>query len=171
MRNARGITLPELLCAMFVITLALGTGLPAMQTLVRDAQLSGLVAVYLHAFNSARYTAVASHRQVTMCPLDATGTCTGNWSGDLTIFHDDNRDGRLQEHTDVIERINLGAPADIGVTLRAFGGTRYITLRGNGQFRRNGTLRFCPRGAGTGRAIVINVTGRARTEQIACPVR
>jgi type IV fimbrial biogenesis protein FimT len=171
MHAIRGITLPELLCALFVITLLLGSGVPAMQSLVRDARLSGLVAMYLHAFNSARYTAVATHRQVTLCRLDAQGTCNGNWADDLTMFYDDNRDGALASHDDIIERIRLGSAEEIKVTLRAFGGTRHITLRGNGQFRRNGTLRFCPQAASKGRAIVINVTGRARTEQIDCPAR
>lgn len=171
MRPYQGYTLFEMICTLLVVTTVLAAGAPAMQSLVRDARLTGLVSIYLNAYNSARYTAAATHRQVALCELDKRNACSGRWGDNLTMFYDDNRDGALNTPSDIIERIQLSSPAQIAVTLNAFGGTKHISLRSNGHFRRNGTLRFCPSGSRKGRAIVINVMGRARTEQIACPVR
>lgn len=169
MERARGLTLIELLCVLALAGLLLSAGYPAMQSLLRDAQLSGLVGTYLHAFNSARYAAVARQRHVSLCTLDTRGNCTGRWAGDLTLFYDDDRDGRLRVAADVIEKVAYRAPDKVNVTFRAFRTTRYVNLRSSGHYRQNGTFRFCPQGNDAGRAIVINVTGRARSEKTSCP--
>jgi type IV fimbrial biogenesis protein FimT len=167
----KGFTLLEMLITLLAITIVLKAGVPAMQSLARDAQLTGMVSTYLHAFNSSRHTAMTAHRQIAMCVLDARNRCSGIWSNDLTLFYDDNRDGALATPADIIERITLPAAGDITVSLRAFGTTKHISMKANGHFRRNGTFRFCSPESKRGKAIVINVLGRARTEQIACPVR
>jgi len=171
MRNMRGLTLLELVVTVAIVALVLGVGVPGMRTLIRDAQLSSLVSTYMHGFNSARYLAVTRHRQIALCVLNADNKCTGKWAENPTLFFDDDRDGTLASRDDLIEQISLPAPEHVDVTFRAFGNARYVSLRANGHYRQNGTFRFCPRGAASGRAIVINVTGRTRSEKIACPAR
>ncbi|MFZ5722054.1 MAG: GspH/FimT family protein [Pseudomonadota bacterium] len=157
----------ELLVVVALLMLLLVVGVPSLQAVSRDAGVSGVAGNYLHAFNSARYAAVAGQRAVSMCDL-REGACSGAWRRQLTIFYDDNRDGRLAAAGDIVDVVNLETPADIAVTFRAFGTTRYLHVRRGGYYRQNGTFRFCPAGGGGGRAIVINVAGRARAERIVC---
>lgn len=167
-RVQQGYTLVELMVTLVVVVILLGGGYPVLQALMREAQLTGMVSSYLQTFNSARVIALTAHRQVAVCPLDSLGRCNGRWSTNLTMFYDDDRDGVLRTPDDIIGLAGTTAARDIDVTFRAFRTTRYVALRSNGQYRQNGTFRFCPREGGQGRAIVINVMGRARTEKLAC---
>lgn len=166
--RTKGFTLPELVVTLAVIMLVVSAGVPAFQSLVRDAGVSGLVSQYLHAFNSARYAAVAAWRPVSICNLDAGDVCTGDWTNRLTIFFDDDRNGRLASPADLIDQVEVNAGQDVAVTFRAFGQKRFVHLRRSGHYRQNGTFRFCPPRGHRGRAIVINVAGRARTESVRC---
>lgn len=166
--RAKGFTLPEMVVSVAVVMLVVSAGVPVFQSLVRDAAVSGLVSHYLHAFNSARYAAVAAWRPVSICHLGQDGVCTGNWTNRLTTFYDDDRDGRLASPADLIDHLELQAAADASVTFRAFGQKRFVHLRRSGHYRQNGTFRICPPRGGSGRAIIINVAGRARTEKIRC---
>lgn len=165
----RGFTLLELMLVMAIVTILLAVGVPSFREFSRDAEVSGITSNYLHAFNSARYAAVATQRPVSICNLGGDGRCDGRWSNRLTVFYDDDRDGSLARSGDVIDAVQTRTPHGVRVTLRAFGKTRYISLRSSGHYRQNGTFRICPARGGRGRAIVINVVGRARTEAIACP--
>lgn len=166
--RAKGYSLPEMMVSLAVVMLIVSAGVPAFQSLVRDAGVSGLVSQYLHAFNSARYAAVAAWRPVSICNLDQDGVCTGRWTNRLTTFYDDDRDGRLLSSADLIDQVELKAAADVAVSFRAFGQKRFVHLRRSGHYRQNGTFRICPPRGDSGRAIVINVAGRARTEKIRC---
>lgn len=169
MRRARqGYTLVELLVTVAVVVIVLGTGYPVVQALLREAHLSGMVSSYLQAFNSARVIALTAHRQVAVCTLDSRGRCSGRWASELAMFYDDDRDGVLASPDDIISLGGAPRTREVDVTFRAFRTTRHVSLRPNGQYRQNGTFRFCPRDGSPGRAIVINVAGRARTEKIAC---
>lgn len=166
--RSKGFTLLEMAITMAIISLALSVGIPEFGRLVRDASLSGLTSNYLHAFNTARYAAVSAGRSVSICRLDATNNCGGGWGEHFSVFYDDDRNGRLAASEDLIQVVDFKTAERINVTFKAFGRTRYVLLRSSGAYRQNGTFRFCPAGGGDGRAIVINVAGRARTEKIRC---
>lgn len=166
--RSEGYTLVELVIAVAIISLVLSIGTPAFGVLVRDARVSGLTSSYLHAFNTARHAAVVSRRSVSLCQLDEANICGGRWDGHFSMFYDDDRDGRLEAGDDLIEVMDFDTTGRINVTFKAFGRTRYVLLQSTGRYRQNGTFRFCPVGGGEGRAIVINVAGRARTEKIRC---
>ncbi len=166
--RAQGFTLVEMMAALAVIMLVMSSGVPLWRSLVDDARVSGLASHYLHGYNSARYAAVAVHRPVTMCPLAVDDRCDGGWGKHFVLFYDDERDGRMTSPSDLIDRVDLGGGKEVSVSFKAFGKTKYVSLRSDGRYRQNGTFRICPRGGGVGRAIVINVTGRARTEKIDC---
>lgn len=164
----RGFSLLELILSISILSVLLGLGIPAFQHLLTDTQEQALVANYLHAFNTARYTAVATQRHISLCEMDAENRCTGRWGSRLALFYDADRDGTAKTPSDIIEWLELPAAETTQITFRAFRRTNFITLRANGHYRQNGTFRFCTPGNQTGRAIVINVSGRARTERIAC---
>lgn len=164
----RGYTLLELLVTLAIVTLLAAVGVPSWRTMSSDAEVSGVTSNYLHAFNSGRYAAVVAHRPVSICDLDAGGNCTGRWRNRLTVFYDDNNDGKLADAGDIIDAVGVNTPHGVDITLRAFGKTRYLHLKRSGHYRQNGTFRICPRRGTGGRNIVINVTGRARTEPTSC---
>lgn len=166
---ARGFTLVELLVTMTIIVVLAGIGLPAWRSFSEEARLQALAGGYLHAFNTARTTAVMTGRNISLCPVDAEEQCTARWGDRLATFEDDDRDGRPASPKAIIDLLQVPAAADASVTLRAFGRTSHVSLRRDGRYRQNGTFRFCLPGSARGRAIVINVTGRARTEALACP--
>lgn len=171
--NCQGLTLIELCATLLVVTIIVSVGYPMMDRLVIDARLSAVSGTYLHGFNTARYAAVASGRDVTLCTLATPGNrCSGNWSSNITIFYDDNRNGTMEDRDDLIMHTPGAGSEKMRITLRAFGGQRFLTLRSTGLYRRNGTFTLCPPPPhGNGRSIIINAAGRARTERVACSTR
>lgn len=164
-----GYTLVEVLVTLCLVGTLAAVGLPSLREFVEQSRLSGLVGSYLQAFNSARAIAVSARRDIAICELDGRGRCTGRWGREITLFFDDDRDGVLRERADIILAGGHGGLREVDVSFRAFRTTRYVGLRSSGLYRQNGTFRFCPRGAKRGRAIVINVAGRARVAPLACP--
>lgn len=167
-RSKRGFTLPELLATLCVVSLFLGVGLPSMRAILDDSEVAAMASGYLGAFNAARFRAVSEHRRIAVCAPGEHRDCSGNWAGKLQVFYDDDADGVLSSEADLLETVTLPDPQRLSVTFRAFARSNYVALRPEGYYRQNGTFRFCPRQGGRGRAIVINVAGRARTERIQC---
>lgn len=166
--SARGFTLIEVLVTLAIIVVLARVGIPSFRAFSGDAEVSGVTATYLHAFNSGRYAAVTAQRPVSICDLDAQGTCVGTWGGRLTVFFDDDNDGRLARGEDVIDVAEVRLAHPVSITFRAFGKTRYLHLGRNGHYRQNGTFSFCAAAGRPGRSIVINGFGRARTETTSC---
>ena len=165
---ARGYSLIELMFTVAIVVVLAGMGIPSFRAISSDAEVSGVTGTYMHAFNSGRYAAVVAHRPVSICDLDSTGACTGRWNSRLTVFYDDDNDGRLAGVSDVIDVVDARSPHAVGITFRAFGKTRYLHLGSSGHYRQNGTFRICSAIGRPGRNIVINAVGRARTETTAC---
>lgn len=166
--HVKGFSLLEMLLALALVSIMLSVGVPSWQSMIRDSTVSGLAQNYLRAFNTARHASVYSTRTVSICALDDVGRCSGKWGRHFSVFYDDDRNGVLAGQADLIEVADLAGGEDVTVSFRAFGGSRFVSLRKSGQYRQNGTFRFCPAAGGRGRAIIINVVGRARVEKIAC---
>lgn len=167
-KTSGGFSLPELLVTLCVVSLLLGVGVPSWRQLLEDSEVSAMAGGYLHAFNSARFRAVSEHRRIAICSLGQDKACTGDWSGRFEVFYDDDNDGRLTDASELLESVQLPDPQSLSVTFRAFARTTHVALRPDGSYRQNGTFRICPRHGGRGRAIVINVIGRARSQDIEC---
>lgn len=168
----RGMTLVELLVTLAVIALMVAVGIPGYRSLTEGAKLTGRVAMYTQALHTARYLAVSGGRGITLCALDTTGHCTGNWGADLALFRDNERAGVLAAQGDLIAVIGMPPGDSTNVRWRGFGENRFLHVRASGSYRQNGRFTFCPspaRAGDAGRSVVVNVTGRTRVERYSCP--
>lgn len=175
MQRKNGFTLIELLVTLAVIAILVTVGIPAFRHITASSDLSAHTALYNQAIHTARYLAVSSGRGVSLCSLDPQQRCDGNWNRDLTLFYDDARQGKLLREIDTILVVAVpGHEQRMAVSWRGFGERRFLNVRASGAYRQNGRFTFCPvtaksAGQTSGKAIVINVTGRTRIEKAECP--
>lgn len=172
-KKRHGFTLIELLLTLTVLGVLLVVGMPGFRALIDSSAISGQVAMYSQALNTARYLAVSSRRGVTLCTLNDAGRCTGNWDTDLSLFYDDERDGILASERHIITLIGIPPGDTTKVRWRGFGENRFLHVRASGSYRQNGRFTFCPSPAGDGtatpgRTVIVNVLGRTRVEKYLC---
>lgn len=166
--RARGYTLVELLVTLAVIGIMLGMGIPAMRSLIAPTALQAWVSTYDQALHTTRHLAVSANRGVSMCELDDGGNCTGRWGRQVTLFFDQDRDGRLARPEDIIARASINDTDAMRVQWRGFGERRFLHARATGSYRQNGRFTFCPGHQQAGRQLIVNVTGRTRAEPLDC---
>lgn len=167
----RGFTLIEVVTTLAVLGIVLGLGIPAMRALVLPSVMQSWTGTYHGALHLMRQQAVTTNEAISLCVLDATGSCTGQWGPHLSLFFDPRREGRLAQAADRVAEIRLPETDAVDVRWSGFGERRFLHVRANGSYRQNGRFTFCHRdgaAAGDGRQIVLNVTGRTRIERVAC---
>lgn len=159
-----GATLLELLVAVAVAAVLLGTGVPALRGLVLDARLASATNALVHAVHLARQAAWHRARDVVVCRSTDGARCAapGDWSSGWIVF--ENRDGDDPPAVDATEPLlhvtgPLG-PARIGSNRRAY------VLRPWALRATNGTVVFCDeRGVAAARAVIVSYTGRPRVSR------
>ncbi|MCL1486328.1 GspH/FimT family pseudopilin [Marinobacter sp. M3C] len=161
--HGEGFTLPELMICVAIITIVLSFTLPAFDQVVRSNKADQVRNDLLTLFNFARLEAIHQQQLITVCPLDNSGICHNDWSGSITVFIDDNKNGRLDSHELTLRRIDV----DLGQWKL----TKRPASRAHFQFDTIGTangtagsVEFChPLFTEGGRALVISFAGRVRT--------
>lgn len=158
----RGFTLLELMVTVAVATVLAVTAVPSMVEMIRNNRLAGDVNEFVSALNLARSEAVRRATAVTVCKSADGASCGGNWEDGWIVFVDPNNDGTH----DVGENLVRAAGSlELDETLRGSANVASrITFSANGfAAGTNGTLRLCdPRGASSGRAIIVATTGLVR---------
>jgi type IV fimbrial biogenesis protein FimT len=152
-----GFTLIELMVTLAVLAIFLTIAIPNFQAFVHNNRMAGQANEMMTTLNFARSESIKRAANVTVCASSDGATCTGTWTQGWVV-----RD----------------AAANVLRVQQAMGGTSTLTGAGTLVFNAFGrmttpaaatTLTLCPGVAGIqGRAIQIELTGRARVTSIAC---
>ena len=161
--STKGFTLIEALIAMAVAAILLAVAVPAWSHAIAAAN-SGSVRAALAAnvLDAVRHSAIAGS-EVVICPVSASGQCSGstNWDGGWIVFADidGNRvvsanETRLGEAKKLPEHVHLRSTA---------GRTRIVFQPNGGNAGSNITLTLCDsRGVSSATTLVLSNSGNLR---------
>jgi type IV fimbrial biogenesis protein FimT len=168
-RRAAGFSLIELITAMTVLAILLGLAIPAFRTTIDNNRLVGANNEFVSALNYARSEALKRSNPVSVCSSSNGTSCANStdWQNGYIAFGDTNGDGALNGGETVIQAWPaMEANYLLSSTTRTF--VRYAAT---GVSSGTETFSLYKNGC-TGdhaRQITISVTGRIRTEVVACP--
>lgn len=132
----RGFTLIELMITLAVLVITITFAVPAWQGIVARNAVTGTAQTLTTAINYARSEAVATSRDVTLCPLDADGdACTNSssWSNGWAVVQGGLSDAQSSLEDSDIELLRvfdaaIAVQADVtGVTFDSQGATEDST--------------------------------------------
>jgi type IV fimbrial biogenesis protein FimT len=173
-----GFTLIELMVVIAIIAIGLGIAAPSVRNLTLNAQMSAQANDLLADLALARTEAIKRNVRVAICSSSTGLACTGGtplrpapWEVGRIVFVDANQNGSRDDGEDILR---TAPEAPIGSTVAVQGDTatgeaRTVHYRPSGSMSPGGapvvfTLcdeRTAAAGAGVGRTIRINTTGRA----------
>lgn len=165
MPRYNGVTLPELMIALSIISVISMLAMPSFQHMAERQQARSAVHSLFQHFRFARSASITYNRIVTVCPSTDKSTChkSTDWSGKYILLFIDN-DGDGERHPDDILLRILDFSEDRGsLRWRSFGNRSYIQWYPTGMMHfQNGNLTYCP---GTGnpqhaRQLITNAVGR-----------
>lgn len=159
-----GWSLVELLAVLSIFAVVLGVAAPSLRDFVDRLRWQAAFGEAYDLTLEARVMAVQRNRPVTLCPSREGVVCVNEWQRDWLLFTDQNENGRLDDHDQLLRTI----PRDSGgqlITWKSFRNEPFMQFSPEGLSNNtNGTLAFCAEDGrpGRDRKIVINRTGRAR---------
>ena len=159
-----GLTLLELLIALFVLSILLGVALPDFRDLVQNKRSDASVRTLLTAIELARTGAIVNNSLVTLCPSDEGEECSGNWEDGVLLFVDYDGDRKI-DGADYILRYFEFPHLEGKLYWRAFQNRKYLQITPQGFTRyQNGNFTFCPNDGDLrhARQIILNRNARAR---------
>ncbi len=172
-KQARGVTLLELLITVAVSGILLGIGVPSFQRVHERVRANNALHLLTTSLAGARLAAITRQRPFSVCPSRDGSTCRNDavWDDGWIVYED------------MIDRSRTGAPKVVahhvsgvgaGLNLRSTVGRQRVRFQPNGRaYGSNVSIRLCATHRrdhlGT---VIINNSGRARVERIAagqCP--
>lgn len=162
MKRMHGQTLVELMVCLLIGGIILTSALPAFTSTLQRSQQTQAVNQLLGALHYARGTAVMSRKTIALCSGNAPCSPEQVWQSQLLIFDDLNKNGQLDNGEALLQQLPL--PKGYSWRWSNFRSRSYLQFEADGTTRAlNGTLTLCHADDPT-RQIVINLTGRARTQ-------
>jgi type IV fimbrial biogenesis protein FimT len=177
MRTRSGFTLVEMLAVLAVTGALVSAAVPSLAVLMRVTRVSSASNEFLASLLLTRSEAMKRRHRVVMCRSANAQTCAaaGSWQQGWIVFADLDGDGER----DPGEAILYVQPPLAGA-LRLTGTStiaKYVSYMPNGTTKlvgggfQAGTLTVCSASTEkvSGRQIVVNATGRPRTQKVELP--
>jgi Tfp pilus assembly protein FimT len=162
-RFSLGVTLPELLVSMGIVSLLTGLGVPALFSMQQKFQTTAIVNTLSMHLHFARNHAITHNSTVTLCGSRAGEECDGAWSAGYLVFVDDSQDGKLDDNE---QRLKFSANAHGGsMTWKSFRNKAYLQFRPSGfSYYQSGSFTWCPASKNTQYAnqVILSAMGRSR---------
>lgn len=172
--HSAGVSLIEMLFVVGLAAILLALGVPYLGDLLRSARLSSLTNDLLVELHLARSEAIRRGQRVVLCKAanDATCAVSGGWDQGWLLFEDTDNNG-TRDGGERVVRYRSAAPAGWRITGNALV-SRYVSYDPVGTTKligggfQAGTLTICAvsASAAPARQIVINSTGRPRTQPV-----
>lgn len=167
MRQARGVTLFEILLALSVVSVLAAVSLPNFRSLAQSVSGEVTLRRLANAVQLGKSSAITQGTVITLCPLSGGPECGRDWNAGLRIFSDVNGNRRADPQENTIRQI--GFPDSNGrIRFRAFQNKQYLQITSLGTTRnQNGNFTYCPASGerSFARQLIINRTARLRFAQ------
>jgi type IV fimbrial biogenesis protein FimT len=160
LKRYNGFTLLELMTTVALIALVLAIGIPSMRSFIERTAVNGNISEIRLALASARSYAVNKQVHTTICGRQPSGECSRDWTQNLTIFEDPNRNRRIDPNETIIHTLT----AYDDDRLRIEYNRRAVTFFPSGRSTHSaGSLTLClPSDPPISAAFVVAATGRIR---------
>ncbi|MCY4213679.1 MAG: GspH/FimT family pseudopilin [Gammaproteobacteria bacterium] len=163
--RCRGASLLELLVALAIAGLLMGTALPAFIELGADHRAAARINAMLGAVRATRHLAITHNAPATLCAGQGPACLgTNRWHEGAIVFLDQDRDLQVDEGELVGLRLPPLAEGE-RIRWRAFRSRSHLLIHGSGLTDwQNGNFQYCPADgdARFARQIILNAQGRAR---------
>ena len=136
-----GLTLPEVMITLLIISISLATGVPALDGWLLRQRAQNDIRQLQTLIDTTRSLAVNLGSHATFCPLDNSQRCHLNWNAPLTLFQDRNGNRQLDANEPVIQQITA---ADDQVVRYYPNRALMFNERGFADLN-NGSLSYCRR--------------------------
>ncbi|MDR2871034.1 MAG: GspH/FimT family pseudopilin [Xanthomonadaceae bacterium] len=164
-RNMAGLTLPELMISLALLSLLAGLGLPSFNYLLRTQRASSAAYSLSTHFASARIAAITQRVPVTVCPSIGDLRCsnTSDWSRGWIVYRDPQRRDQPAMPQDILHEVN--GPIHSSMRLISSTGRHRVRFQPSGlSGGSNLRVRICA-GEALLREVIVNNSGRIRTAQ------
>lgn len=170
---SQGFTLIEFLIVLALVALLVGTGAPAMTSVIRSVQLTNASNDLLWGMFMARSEAIKHKTSVVVCKSSDGIACApaGGWEQGWLVFQDEDNDG-WRDHGETILHAAQSLPAELRVTGNLTV-ARYVSYAPTGATQliggnfQAGTITLCSRSADAAEArqIIVSSSGRPRVRK------
>lgn len=162
MKTMHGQTLAELMICLVIGGIALITAIPAFTSASQRNQQTQTVNQMLAGLHYARSVAVLGSKTTTLCSGEMTCNAEKKWHGKLLIFDDTNLNGQLDNDENLLHQFSVSK--GYSWYWSNFRNQPHLQYENDGTTRAlNGTFTLCYDNTPS-RQIVLNLTGRARTQ-------
>lgn len=167
MKRHKGISLIEMMSCILICGIIITISLPNIASMRTNSRQTQSVNQLTGTLHHARHTAVVRRATVTICPGENSCIATKNWQSHILTFIDHNQNASLDQEDELLQRVSL---ADKHTWQWSnFRQRTYLQFTAHGRTPAlNGTLSLCSDNSIT-RQIVINLTGRVRTQTLHPP--
>lgn len=160
--SSKGFTIIELMVGIAVLGVITAVAMPSLNQFLVNMRIDNEISQIHRLVLSARNSAINMERNVTLCPLNATNTCTNAWAGELSVFIDLDNDNIYEPvNNEVLLKVK---PAIQNNDTLTYAGFSRITFAPTGQLSAalNSTFIYCPADFDDlGRAVVLSASGRS----------
>lgn len=177
MRPTHGFTLVETMSVLAVTAVLVTVAIPPMEDLVDASRVTAASSELLADLLLTRSEAIKRRTRVVICKSADGQRCTaaGGWQQGWIVFEDANGDA-LRGPAENLVRMQPALPGGLRLTGTA-PVARYVSYAPSGATKtagggfQAGTLTVCAASPGpaAGRQIILNATGRPRTQKVELP--
>ena len=160
-KKQRAFTLVELLIGIAIVGILATVALPSLNRFIVSMRVDNEISELHRLLLIARNTSVNSGQDVVVCPI-VDGSCTDNWTKEITVFIDFNKNNDFDIADDEIIRVKSAISSNDQFQYSNGAFLTYNSL-GNLPINNNeSTFSYCPYGyANESRGIIVAVSGRA----------
>lgn len=160
---ACGTTLIELMAALAIVAILCLTAASIAPSFIQKQRANTVIKELSHLFHFARTEAITGASIVTICPLNTSNHCSGNWNNDpITVFRDPDNSRSLNQNETVIKQIEGESVGVLHSTPSYRGYFQFDAL--GGAKGTAGNLTYSPNTASAkfARKVIVNFAGRVR---------
>lgn len=162
-RQVNGTTLIELMAALAIVAILCLTAASIAPSFIQKQRANAVISKLSHLLHFARTEAITSASIVTICPLDSSKSCSGDWNTDpITVFRDPDNSRSLTQNDTVVKQIEGEAVGTLKSTPSYRG---YFQFDALGSAKGTaGNLTYSPNAADTqfAQKVIVNFAGRVR---------